>query len=46
MTKPAQVALLADFAHDELGSIDLWCVAFFPLDCFIVNSNVHPVENQ
>ena len=26
MTKPAQVASLADFAHDELGSIDLWCV--------------------
>ena len=26
MTKPAQVASLADFAYDELGSIDLWCV--------------------
>ncbi|KAL3158125.1 hypothetical protein ABBQ32_011723 [Trebouxia sp. C0010 RCD-2024] len=24
MTKPAQVASLADFARDELGSIDLW----------------------
>ena len=24
MTKPAQVASLANFAHAELGSIDLW----------------------
>ena len=24
MTKPAQVASLADYAHAELGSIDLW----------------------
>lgn len=31
MTKPGQVASLADFAHDELGSIDLWCVLSLPL---------------
>lgn len=31
MTKPAQVASLADFAHDELGSIDLWCALSLPL---------------
>lgn len=33
MTKPAQVASLADFAHDELGSIDLWCVPCPALPC-------------